>query len=111
MPKQPMTVQEMRRHGYKVQVRYERFQCIIHVRGQKPILSFRPYSPRNGFMFVLNDGTVSPSFEHSAWPRGGTCKVVVTTPEGKTLTGESRCSLKDNFDRRVGLGLALERLS
>jgi hypothetical protein len=41
--------------------------------------------------------------------RGGKTVVEVTTPEGATLVGMSRCSRKENFDKRLGVRIALGR--
>lgn len=41
--------------------------------------------------------------------RGGKTVVEVTTPDGTTLVGMSRCSRKENFDKRMGVRIALGR--
>jgi hypothetical protein len=38
---------------------------------------------------------------------GGKTRVEITTPDGKNLTGEATCIKEDCFDRRKGLGIAL----
>jgi len=43
-------------------------------------------------------------------PRGGRTKIEVTVPEGITLVGESICSMKDNFNRKLGRKIAVARL-
>lgn len=43
-------------------------------------------------------------------PKGGSCRIEVTVPEGVTLVGESHCSLKDNFNRKLGRKIAIARL-
>jgi hypothetical protein len=42
-------------------------------------------------------------------PRGGKTVVEVTTPDGVTLVGVSRCSRKENFNKRLGVRIALGR--
>ena len=42
-------------------------------------------------------------------PRGGKTVVEVTTPDGVTLLGVSRCSRKENFNKRLGVRIALGR--
>jgi len=41
--------------------------------------------------------------------RGGKTVVEVTTPDGTTLVGMSRCSRKENFNKRMGVRIALGR--
>jgi hypothetical protein len=41
--------------------------------------------------------------------RGGKTVVEVTTPDGTTLVGMSRCSRKENFDKSMGVRIALGR--
>lgn len=41
--------------------------------------------------------------------RGGKTVVEVTTPDGRTLVGVSRCSRKENFNKRLGVRIALGR--
>lgn len=49
---------------------------------------------------VNSDGVIS---------RGGKTLVEVTTPEGLNLVGMSRCSRKENFNKRLGVRIALGR--
>lgn len=41
--------------------------------------------------------------------RGGKTVVEVTTPDGHTFVGISRCSRKENFNKRLGVRIALGR--
>ena len=41
--------------------------------------------------------------------RGGKTVVEVTTPDGTTLVGMSRCSRRENFNKRMGVRIALGR--
>ena len=41
--------------------------------------------------------------------RGGKTVVEVTTPDGTTLVGVSRCSRKENFNKKLGVRIALGR--
>lgn len=41
--------------------------------------------------------------------RGGRTVVEVTTPEGITLVGMARCSRNENFNKRLGVRIALGR--
>lgn len=69
-----MTVEELRKSGYKVRVHHHRRSSV--------------------------DGVNS---------RGGKTVVEVTTPDGKTLYGYARCSRKENFNKRLGVRIALGR--
>lgn len=42
-------------------------------------------------------------------PLGGKTVVEITTPDGTTLVGVSRCSRKENFNKRLGVRIALGR--
>ncbi len=42
-------------------------------------------------------------------PHGGTTRVEITTPEGKELVGEARCSNQDNYSKKIGVAIALGR--
>lgn len=41
--------------------------------------------------------------------RGGKTVVEVTAPDGTTFVGMSRCSRKENFNKRLGVRIALGR--
>lgn len=41
--------------------------------------------------------------------RGGKTVVEVTTPDGNNFVGISRCSRKENFNKRLGVMIALGR--
>lgn len=42
-------------------------------------------------------------------PKGGKTVIEVTTPDGVTVMGESKCSDKDSWNRRMGNQIALGR--
>lgn len=42
-------------------------------------------------------------------PRGGKTIVEITLPDGRTLCGFARCSRKENFNKRLGVEIALGR--
>jgi hypothetical protein len=42
-------------------------------------------------------------------PRGGRTEVNLLFPDGKTYTGIANCSVEDQFNRREGIRIALER--
>ena len=76
-----MTIKQLRQQGYKVRVRHSRY--------------FRA-------KYAGDQATV-----HA---RGGSTTIDITTPDKiHTVTGESFCSLEDNFNRKVGNQIALGR--
>lgn len=77
------TIHQLRKEGYKVKVYHER-DCI-------DVMTF------SGIAKFLN-------------ARGGKTTIELTTPEGKTFIGESQCSKKENFCRRIGNSIALGRI-
>lgn len=42
-------------------------------------------------------------------PIGGKTIVEVTTPDGSTLVGKSRCNRKENYNKKLGVRIALGR--
>jgi hypothetical protein len=78
-----MNVEQLRKSGYKVRV--------IHSR-------------RGKTMQRMDGGVVQTLSE-----RGGQTIVQVRTPDGEELEGVAVCSTKDNFNRRLGVKIALGR--
>lgn len=76
------TVEQLRKQGYKVRVKhFRRHHFEIKVGGQKQVVD----------------------------PRGGRTVVEITSPSGLNAVGESFCCPIDNFDRKLGLKIALGR--
>jgi hypothetical protein len=76
------TIYELRKSGYKVRVHHERDTIDVMT--------------MSGIQKFLN-------------ARGGKTSIELTTPDGTKVTGESRCSEKENFCRRTGNTIALGR--
>lgn len=87
MEKTP-TVAELRQNNYKVRV--------LHFRRKRT-------GNNNPGKLVLIKDLPGPQRHHL----GGKTRVEITTPEGKNLTGEATCIKEDCFDRRKGLGIAM----
>jgi hypothetical protein len=49
----------------------------------------------------MKDGAVDP--------RGGTTRVEITLSDGINIIGEALCSLKDNYNKKTGVKIALGR--
>jgi len=75
-----VTVSELRKCGHKVRVHHHRRL---------------PQAPFNNQTAVA--------------ARGGKTVVEVTTPDGRTLIGIARCSKKENFNKKLGVRIALGR--
>lgn len=76
------SIKQLRQTGYKVRVMHERDSIKIQT-----ISGFR-------------------SFYNA---RGGSTTIQITTPTGITIEGKSRCSEKENFCRKTGNRIAMER--
>lgn len=81
-----MTVQELRNKGYKVKV--------LHFRNQVP----RRKSPSITSSYLMIDS-----------PKGGITKVIVDSPTGQHYEGEAKCSVKDNYNKKLGVKIAIGR--
>ena len=77
-----LSVAELRKKKYKVEVHHSRVTTERH-----------------------RFGGISEEIE----PRGGVTHVRITTPDGEELKGVARCSLKDNYNKRLGVKIALGR--
>lgn len=84
-----MTVAELRKQGYKIQVHHWRYD-------------------------TWDKGAMYPScmyretHEHPV-EKGGLTEITVTTPTGETGFGVAECSRKDRFNRKIGVAIALGR--
>lgn len=78
-----MTVQELRNKGYKVRV--------LHIRD-------RIYKKR-----------MDSSVNGSESPKGGITHVIIDSPNGEHFEGVARCSKQDNYNKKLGVRIALGR--
>jgi hypothetical protein len=76
------SIKQLRQTGYKVRVMHERDTIKVQT-----ISGYR-------------------SFYNA---RGGSTTIQITTPEGITIEGKSRCSEKENFCRKTGNRIAIQR--
>lgn len=81
-----MTVQELRSMGFKVKV--------LHFR--KPITKYKI----SGEKYVDYS---TPS------PKGGATQVIIDSPDGQHFEGKAKCSDNDNYDKKLGIRIALGR--
>lgn len=47
--------------------------------------------------------------DFSIFPRGGNTMVEITLPDGTELTGTSKCSDKDNYDKKIARTICIGR--
>ena len=78
------SVNDLRKMGYDVKVHHSRY-C------QDMLVTYADAEPCN-----FN-------------PRGGLTQVEITTPDGSVLSGESRCSKEDPFNKKLGVRIAIGR--
>lgn len=86
------TVEELRRQGYKVKIFHKRlveYQIITGLR----------YGEKRGNAYASK----------IILPRGGKTEVHITTPYGFELVGIAKCSEDDNYCKRTGVKIALDR--
>lgn len=78
-----MTVQELRNRGYKVRV--------LHIRDRifKRRMDTSPYGSES--------------------PKGGTTHVIIDSPNGEHYEGIARCSKQDNYNKKLGVRIAIGR--
>lgn len=87
-----MTVQELRNRGYKVRVLHNRLYHGYH----KWQVGSRPTSGYAG-------SHIDPD------PKGGSTEVVIDSPNGEHFQGLAICSKKENYNKKMGVRIALGR--
>lgn len=86
-----MNVQELRNQGYKVKVFHNRLYNGYHkwqVGGHEYIQRNTPVDPDS---------------------KGGSTEIVIDSPSGEHFHGVAICSKKDNFNKKLGVKIALGR--
>ncbi len=94
------TVAELRKNGFKVRVIHKRFSIQDFKRETIKFL-------RNNKDVLLYSGSALAGNMRS--PKGGRTIVEVTFADGTEGRGVADCSPADAFNRKIGLGKALER--
>lgn len=95
------SVHELRKNGYKIRVIHKRYYSSygnLYTTGHVELLTRRDAD------LLISDG-----IKIFILPKGGFTKVEITTPDGRNLDGQSECSIKDSFNRKLGLKIALNR--
>jgi len=88
-----MTVQQLRNWGYKVRVLHNRLYNGYHKwqLGSRPTISNYSYGP------------IYPD------PKGGSTEIVIDSPSGQHYHGLAICSKKENYNKKMGVRIALGR--
>lgn len=94
------TVAQLRQSGNKVRVIQLRYKANEKGQDGNPSLQLHPLKSK------FNPNGLSGS-ERSQ--RGGLIRVEITLKDGKDYAGEAACHIKDQFNRRIGLTIALNR--
>jgi hypothetical protein len=86
-----MTVQQFRNTGYKVRV--------LHCRLYKGVeLSYSD-------LLSVYRTSIKPKPD----AKGGSTQVIIDSPDGKHFIGEAICSKKENYNKKMGVRIALGR--
>lgn len=94
-----MTVQELRNNGYKVKVLHHRLYNGRHkwqVRASDVIIG--PQKITGG-----SYGPIDPD------TKGGSTHIIIDSPNGDHFEGIALCSKTDNYDKKLGVRIALGR--
>jgi hypothetical protein len=87
-----MTVQQLRNNGYKVRVLHNRLYSGYHKWQVGAIESAKHHY-----------GPIYPD------PKGGSTQIIIDSPDGQHFRGLAMCSRKDNYNKRMGVRIALGR--
>lgn len=106
-------VHQLRTKGYKVRVHHTRIKLprlraiaeIVHG-GGGAVISHGEWRK----LWEENPAISIPARElYELSSKGGNSFVEITTPDNRQLSGSGECSVKDNFDRKRGLFIAIRR--
>ena len=94
-----MTIQQLRNSGYKVKVLHNRLYNGYYKWqvGSKP--NQNGYAPTKLFIH----GRFDPD------TKGGSTQIIIDSPQGNHYEGLAFCSKKENYNKRLGVRIALGR--
>jgi hypothetical protein len=98
------TVQSLRQSGHKVRVIHSR-HLDFHIK-----CPATPKDAKNPPYLTIHE-LREQGLLKAVSARGGKTFVQITKPDGSEVFSEALCSLKDNFDRKLGVQIALGRLN
>lgn len=97
-------VHSLRQKGYQVKINHYRHNA-VKLTG----IANLPLTQLVTVAQPLFDARAAQASGAPIWPCGGATAVEIQTPDGKTLTGRADCSLNDNFCKRRGVLIAINR--
>jgi hypothetical protein len=103
---QKMTVEDLRKDGYKVRVIHSRYyHRKVYYDDVPELLNKRELESFNE--------NISEPFDYlvceDILARGGRAVVDITCPDGTELQGVSECSVDENYNRKKGITIAIGR--
>lgn len=101
------SIYQLRQEGWKVFVCHFRMYPIVSLEGvENPVVCPEWLAEE---LALIMTSIVPPEQHRFVLPRGGLTAVIMTSPTGDNYEGVSVCSLEDNFNRKVGLSIAMGR--
>lgn len=94
-----MTVQQLRNTGYKVRVLHNRLYSGY-------------YKWENGMSAIEESKIIQPKIKKILLEpdaKGGSTQVVIDSPNGEHFEGHAICSKKENYNKKLGVKIALGR--
>ncbi len=109
-----VSVEQLRASGNKVRVKHQRYFNDVTVKDDRVYSSGYVLGPITRGEFenlkagVISGDVIDAKYEDSVRPTGETV-VQITTKDGRELEGVAVCSIKDPYNRKKGLAIALGR--
>jgi hypothetical protein len=96
------TIEQLRKDGNKVRVSHYR-KTLAEVTWNENFIKYLTYDK-----LVLESEVREKGLKFA--PTGGKTVLSITTTDGRDITVESRCSDQDNYNKKIGIRLALSKL-
>lgn len=107
-----ITVEQLRKEGYKVRVLHNRECFPIEDANYNSVFTRFEYEEkeREGLLYGFERSPGEfPSFDKAARPCGGFTLVEVTTPDGETFSGKYNFKRTEPFVKHKGVSIALAK--
>lgn len=96
-----ITINSLKEKGYKVYVSHKRYFCEqVFNKNMEPVQAY----------VLRNMSQVDRDIKKNAHPVGGMTCVSIVSPDGDVKTGCAQCCLKDNYNKKLGVQIALNRI-
>lgn len=106
------SVNELRAAGFKVKcTHYRAFNCFFEQckTGFKQVTQLLTRREFEDMFANTGDDELQYTYSNCVLPYGGYTHVSVITPEGVELNGYADCSVTENYNKRIGVAIALGR--